>query len=54
MRDWAENGNMTMAAMVGPDHLHMTDASYDCLARQLSASILRDTRARNDIPANSG
>ncbi len=54
MRDWAENGNMTMAAMVGPDHLHMTDASYDCLARQLSTSILHHTRARDDIPPNSG
>jgi acyl-CoA thioesterase I len=54
MRDWAESGNMTMAAMVGPDHLHMTDASYDCLARQLSASILRDASAHDAIPSNSG
>jgi len=44
MREWAENGRMSVAAMIGPDHLHMTDASYDCLARQLSASILRDAR----------
>jgi acyl-CoA thioesterase I len=54
MRDWAENGNMTMAAMVGPDHLHMTDASYDCLARQLSASILQDATARESAPSDSG
>src|SRR5262249_3530674 len=32
MRDWAEHGNMKMSVMVGPDRLHMTDASYDCLA----------------------
>jgi acyl-CoA thioesterase-1 len=48
MRDWAERGNMKMSVMVGPDHLHMTDASYDCLARQLMASILRDAPTRGD------
>jgi hypothetical protein len=47
MRDWAEHGNMKMSVMVAPDRLHMTDASYDCLARQLNASILRDTHYRN-------
>lgn len=54
MRDWAENGNMKIASMVGPDHLHMTDVSYDCLARQLSASILRDTQMSGDIYRNRG
>lgn len=54
MRDWAERGNMKMSVMFGPDHLHMTDASYDCLARQLTASILRDTRRRGDIVATKG
>lgn len=46
MREWAESGRMSMAAMLGPDRLHMTDASYDCLARRLSASILHETRVR--------
>jgi acyl-CoA thioesterase-1 len=52
MRDWAEHGNMKMSVMVGPDRLHMTDTSYDCLARQLNASILRDTHlhARDTLP----
>ncbi len=49
MRDWTEHGNMKMSAMVAADHLHMTDASYDCLARQLSGSILRDTQIAADI-----
>jgi hypothetical protein len=48
MRDWAERGSMKMSVMVGPDHLHMTDASYDCLARQLTASILRDAPTHSD------
>ncbi len=54
MRDWSEYGNMKMSAMVAADHLHMTDASYDCLARQLSASILRDTHLANDLVATKG
>jgi lysophospholipase L1-like esterase len=44
MRHWAEDGYMTLPVMLANDHLHMTDASYDCLARQLNASILRDAR----------
>jgi len=51
MRDWTERGNMKMSAMVAADHLHMTDASYDCLARQLSGSILRDMHVATDIVA---
>ena len=52
MRDWTEHRNMKMSAMVSADHLHMTDASYDCLARQLSGSILRDAHVATDIAAN--
>jgi acyl-CoA thioesterase I len=54
MRDWTEHGNMKMSAMVAADHLHMTDASYDCLARQLSGSILRDTQIATDALATKG
>jgi hypothetical protein len=32
----------------------MTDASYDCLARQLSGSILRDTQIATDALATKG
>lgn len=54
MRDWTEHGNMKMSAMVAADHLHMTDASYDCLAKQLSGSILRDVHVATDIAAAKG
>lgn len=54
MRDWTERGNMKMAAMIAPDHLHMTDQSYDCLARQLSGSIWRDTQIAADPVAAKG
>jgi acyl-CoA thioesterase I len=39
MRQWAEEGRMPLKAMLAADRLHMSDASYDCLARQISASI---------------
>jgi acyl-CoA thioesterase I len=54
MRDWAERGSMKMSVMLAPDHLHMTDASYDCLARQLSASILRDAHSHGDLLLTKG
>ncbi len=39
MRHWAEDGRMSLTVMLTKDRLHMTDVSYDCLARQLAASI---------------
>jgi acyl-CoA thioesterase I len=45
MRHWAEDGRMPIGTMLNGDRLHMTDASYDCLARQIGASI--DELARN-------
>jgi len=54
MRDWAKRGDMKMSAMIAADHLHMTDRSYDCLARQLSGSILRDTRIVAGARASKG
>jgi len=39
MRHWAEEGRMPLGTMLARDRLHMTDASYDCLARQVGASI---------------
>lgn len=46
MRHWAEEGRMPIGAMLATDRLHMTDASYDCLARQLGASIDAIARPR--------
>jgi lysophospholipase L1-like esterase len=44
MRDWAEEGRMTLAVMLSADRLHMSDASYDCLARQLARGIAAAVR----------
>lgn len=41
MRQWAEDGQMPLPVLLAPDHLHMSDASYDCLARELTASFAR-------------
>jgi acyl-CoA thioesterase-1 len=40
MRHWAEDGQMTLPLMLAGDRLHMSDASYDCLARQVARSIV--------------
>jgi acyl-CoA thioesterase-1 len=39
MRHWAEDGTMSLGVMLAGDRLHMSDASYDCLARQVARSI---------------
>jgi lysophospholipase L1-like esterase len=39
MRHWAEDGRMPLDVMLTKDRLHMSDAGYDCLARQLAASL---------------
>jgi acyl-CoA thioesterase-1 len=43
MRHWAEDGQMTLQTMLAADRLHMSDASYDCLARQVARSIVPPT-----------
>lgn len=40
MREWAEEGRMPLSVMLSRDYLHMTDASYDCLARRIGRSIV--------------
>jgi lysophospholipase L1-like esterase len=39
MRRWADDGSMPLNRMIARDRLHMTDASYDCLARAIADSI---------------
>jgi acyl-CoA thioesterase I len=39
MREWAEDGRIPLNVMLTADRLHMTDVSYDCLARQVEAAI---------------
>jgi lysophospholipase L1-like esterase len=45
MRHWAEDGQMTVPVMLAVDQLHMSNASYDCLARQVARSIVLATRS---------
>lgn len=46
MREWAEEGRMPLAIMLAHDRLHMTDMSYDCLARQVGRSIVGAVKPR--------
>ncbi len=46
MRHWTEDGQMSLSAMLAPDRLHMSDASYDCLARQVARGIITDAGDR--------
>lgn len=46
MRHWAEDGQMSLSAMLAPDRLHMSDASYDCLARQVARGIVTEAGDR--------
>jgi acyl-CoA thioesterase I len=52
MRHWAEDGQMTLPVMLASDRLHMSDASYNCLARQVAGSIAGATaRPRHGLVA---
>lgn len=44
MREWVEEGRMPLSVMLDRDRLHMTDASYDCLARNIGRSIVLAAR----------
>ncbi len=39
MKEWDKTHQLAPAAMIGPDGLHMTDASYNCLANQLAEAL---------------
>jgi lysophospholipase L1-like esterase len=39
MQEWEHTQQLAPAAMIGPDELHMTDASYGCLASQLAEAL---------------
>lgn len=40
MRAWDRSGQLAPAALIGRDGLHMTDASYACLARRLAKALV--------------
>jgi acyl-CoA thioesterase I len=39
MQEWDHTQQLAPAATIGPDGLHMTDASYGCLANQLAEAL---------------
>jgi len=39
MQEWDHTQQLAPAALIGPDGLHMTDASYGCLANQLAEAL---------------
>jgi acyl-CoA thioesterase I len=39
MQEWDRRQQLAPAAMIGPDGLHMTDASYACLASELAEAL---------------
>jgi acyl-CoA thioesterase I len=39
MQQWEHTGQLAPATAIGPDGLHMTDASYGCLASQLAEAL---------------
>jgi lysophospholipase L1-like esterase len=47
MRSWVDQGTFTMTTMLSNDGFHMTDGSYDCLARVLADFIVNLVREDN-------
>jgi lysophospholipase L1-like esterase len=45
MKEWDRTRQLAPAAMIGPDGLHMTDASYGCLANQLAEALAWNWRS---------
>jgi acyl-CoA thioesterase I len=53
MREW-DHLQVAPMAMIGPDGLHMTDASYGCLAHQLAAALAWNWRSHGSRAAVAG
>lgn len=49
MHDWERTDRLAPAAMIGPDGLHMTDASYFCLAQRLAAALTANWAAAEKL-----
>jgi len=52
MQEWDRTQQLAPATMIGPDGLHMTDASYGCLASELAEALAWNWWSRGKI-ANS-
>ena len=50
MQEWDSSGVLTNSAMIAPDGLHMTDASYALLAQKLAFKIIADAHQSTYLP----
>jgi acyl-CoA thioesterase-1 len=53
MQEWDHKRQLAPAAMIGPDGLHMTDASYSCLASELAEALAWNWWSREEKIAKS-
>jgi lysophospholipase L1-like esterase len=49
MQEWDRTQQLAPAAMIGPDGLHMTDASYGCLANRLAEALASNWRLHEKL-----
>src|SRR5262249_33096865 len=49
MREWDRTRQLAPAQMIGPDGLHMTDASYGCLANRLAEALASNWRSHEKL-----
>ena len=49
MKEWDRTQQLAPASTIGPDGLHMTDASYACLANQLAEALASDWRSQDKL-----
>jgi len=49
MQEWDRTQQLALASSVGPDGLHMTDAGYACLAKQLAEALASNWRSRDKL-----
>jgi acyl-CoA thioesterase I len=52
MQEWDHTQQLAPASMIGPDGLHMTDASYACLANQLAEALAWNWWSRGKLAAS--
>jgi acyl-CoA thioesterase I len=52
MQEWEQTQQLAPAPMIGPDGLHMTDASYACLANQLAEALALNWWSRGKLAAS--
>jgi lysophospholipase L1-like esterase len=49
MKEWDRTQQLAPASAVGPDGLHMTDASYGCLANQLAEALASNWQSHEKL-----